>query len=302
MQSYLIQHLLEASAEKFPDRDAVVSGADILSYADLCRHSLRLAKFLTQLGVVKSDRVGIMIEKSPETIVSIFGILMTGASYVPIDPGTPMNRISYIIRNCDIRVIITTLKGSEKCLGDDIREHGLSKIILTDSDPSFLVDESRKLEFFNWENVMEPSEDFAPILIPDTYPAYILHTSGSTGRPKGVVISHLNSLAFVNMAAEFFKVNPHDRIASHAPVHFDLSVFDIFVAIRQGAAIVLVPETLSMFPVRLAQFIDYNRITVWNSVASVGSMLAAKGQLERFSFNAMRLFLFSCDVMPVKYL
>jgi amino acid adenylation domain-containing protein len=138
--------------------------------------------------------------------------------------------------------------------------------------------------------------------ISDTTPAYILHTSGSTGMPKGVGLSHLNSLTFVNAAAEYFRVEKEDRLGCHAPLQFDLTVFDIFVAVSRGAAIVLVPEGLSVFPMKLAQFVDESGITVWNSVASVLSMLAERGKIDRFGFDSMRAVIFSGDVLPVKYL
>ncbi len=136
----------------------------------------------------------------------------------------------------------------------------------------------------------------------DTCPAYILHTSGSTGKPKGVAISHLNALSFVEMAADFFTVTAADRFCNHAPLHFDLSVFDIFVAVKRGATIVLLPEMLSTFPVKLAEYIENEQITVWNSVSSVLTMLADKGMLEWRNFDSLRLVHFSGDIMPVKYL
>src|SRR5206468_2258883 len=122
--------------------------------------------------------------------------------------------------------------------------------------------------------------------------AYILFTSGSTGTPKGVMLSHLNALTFVNWACDTFAISGTDRLSGHAPLNFDLSVFDIFAAIKAGAAISLVPEGLSSFPVQLSSFIQNQRITVWYSVPMVLTMLT-RGKLHERDLSRLRLVLFA---------
>jgi amino acid adenylation domain-containing protein len=303
MHPYLLHHLLEISAEKYPEQNAVILKESSITYEDLYFKSNQLAQALIALGVQKGDRVSLMLNKSIESVVAIFGVLMAGASYVPIDPAAPVNRIKYIINNCDSEILITSGGGASKIATELNTASSLKTVIMIGSDPQQLKEKHETLEFFSWETLFLNSKDKIQLPdISDTNPAYILHTSGSTGVPKGVVISHLNSLTFVNMAASFFDINKDDRLCSHAPIHFDLSVFDIFVAIRNGATIVLVPEMLPMFPIKLAEFIDDTKISVWNSVASVLSLLAERGRLGKYQFESLRLVLFSGDVLPVKYL
>jgi acyl-coenzyme A synthetase/AMP-(fatty) acid ligase len=104
------------------------------------------------------------------------------------------------------------------------------------------------------------------------------------------------------MAADFFAINERDRFAGFAPLHFDLSVFDIFAAVKMGASIVLVPEFLSTFPIKLAEYIEEKRVSIWNSASSALCLLADRGKLARFHFDSLRLIHFSGDIMPVKYL
>lgn len=303
MHSYLIHNLLQETAKTCPDRDAVISRSGSLTYAELHRESDRLARAFICQGVNSGDRVGLMLDKSLESVVSIFGILKTGAAYVPIDPQAPVTRIKYILNSCAIQHMVTSVPCIENMISELDAGSSLAKILLAAGDPQILRERCKKITICPWDEF--PAEGTAPLPnlgLTDTSPAYILHTSGSTGLPKGVVISHLNSLSFVNMAADFFGITEKDRLASHAPFHFDLSVFDLFVAVKCGAAIVLVPENLAVFPMKLAQYIEEKKISVWNSVASVVSLLVERGKLDRFDFDSLRLVLFSGDVLPAKHL
>ena len=300
---YLLHHLLRDAAAKYPQRTAVAFKNRNLTYSDLEARSNQLCASLVRHGVNKGDRIAIMLNKSFESIISVFGILKAGAIYVPLDPVAPAARACSLINHCGIEIIIASQENLAKVLSEAEAGLTLRKAIVTVTPPDAAPSSNAKIEYHGWE---EPgagmSENHCTVEQSDAAPAYILHTSGSTGMPKGVVISHLNALTFVNMAASFFGINEDDRMANHAPLHFDLSILDIFCAVKSGAAIVIVPEFLSAFPVRLAEFIDQEKITVWNSVASVLTKLADQGALERLSFPSLRLVHFSGDLMPAKYL
>jgi len=298
---YLLHHLLVNSASRCPERPAVVFMDRMLTYADLHSQSDRLAAFLSDCGVAVGDRVGIMQQKSIESVVALFAILKTGAAYVPIDPSVPAQRARHIIKHCDLRHIITTYQQAKRIM-TDIDDLPLQKMIITKPQKEIEGDGSR-IAFIRWDDIMSRSpHDFHSPNMSDTNPAYILHTSGSTGIPKGVVLSHLNALSFVNMAGTFFEINETDRFANHAPLHFDLSVFDIFVAILRAACIVIIPDYLSAFPVRLVEYVSEKQVSIWNSVSSVLILLADKGKIDRCSLDSMRIVHFSGDILPVKYL
>ena len=300
---YLLHHLLEYSAKKYPNKAAVVFKEESVTYYDLDRQSSELSLRLLRLGIKKGDRVGIMLSKSIEAIIALFGILKAGAIYVPIDPSSPNNRSAYIIKHCGIECLITSSRHLSALFSDSAEILPVNKVVVTDKDDDKLNDQHIPANCLPWSDASSGAySGLQPAEMSDGSPAYILHTSGSTGNPKGVVISHMNALMFVNMAAEFFKISSEDRFCNHAPLHFDLSVFDIFVAVKCGATIVLLPEILSLFPLKLAEFIAQKQISVWNSVSSVLAMLADKGVLSRLSFDSLRIVHFSGDIMPVKYL
>ena len=132
--------------------------------------------------------------------------------------------------------------------------------------------------------------------------AYILYTSGSTGTPKGVMLTHANAVSFVEWCTSIFAPTEHDRFSSHAPFHFDLSILDIYLSVRQGATLYLISEDLGKNPKELARFIETNALTVWYSTPSILTLLLQFGQLDAGKVPHLRLVLFAGEVFPVKHL
>jgi acyl-coenzyme A synthetase/AMP-(fatty) acid ligase len=116
------------------------------------------------------------------------------------------------------------------------------------------------------------------------------------------MLSHLNAMAFVDWAVEEFGVAEHDRLSSHAPLHFDLSVLDLYAAARAGAAVVIVPAQLALFPVELVKWIREAEITVWYSVPSILTLLVLRGKLAEVELPDLRTILFAGEVFPTKHL
>jgi amino acid adenylation domain-containing protein len=305
--AYLLHQLLVASARRNPDKTAVISNERSLSYGELDALTDQLAGVLWAQGVAPGDRVGIYVSKSLASVVSVFAILKTGACYVPLDPGAPAKRLAYIIRDSGIATLLTSsakVAGVQAMFPDDCP---LRTVVLVDCD---LPTEHRPaasvpagVTLVSWNEVIAYAA--APLpenLAIETDTAYILYTSGSTGTPKGVMISHRNSLTFVNWAAECVGLRKDDRVSSHAPLHFDLSIFDIFSSCKAGATIILVPDGSATFPVQLAKLIERERITIWYSVPSVLTLLVLYGQLAAHDLSCLRTIIFAGEVFPVKYL
>ena len=301
---YLLHHLLQRAADSRPEGIAVVDGARSATFGELEARSNQLARLLVDLGIRRGDRVGLYLDKSLESVVGIYGTLKAGAMYVPLDPQAPVSRLAYIARNCGMRVLVTGIEKAD--LWADLTEGGalLDALVVlnaTDADVGELGLGSRV-------DVVTASGLTGQLTTPpaigaiDLDLAYVLYTSGSTGDPKGVMLSHLNALTFVNWASELCEIRPEDRLSSHAPLHFDLSVFDIFAAAHGGAPVVLVPPEALVFPAETSHFINRAGITIWYSVPSALSMMLQRGGLERGVWPNLRILLFAGEVFPTKHL
>jgi amino acid adenylation domain-containing protein len=312
--AYLLQHLLAGSVARAAERPAVAVGDRSLTYAELDGLSNQVARALLAQGVAPGDRVGILIPKSAAAIVGLYGVLKAGACYVPLDPKSPEGRLTAIMTDSGITVVLADQATVHQAAAMSRTVPQLRTVIVTgphwgraaapvgESVPAS-VDTSPGPAVLPWDAVLaEPAEPVVGYQAIDTDLAYILYTSGSTGTPKGVMISHRASLTFVEWAAACTGLSEQDRVCSPAPLHFDLSVFDIFSSCLAAACVAVVPENLSIFPARLAQWLERDRISVWYSVPSVLTMLATRGNLAALDLSGLRAVIFAGEVFPAKHL
>jgi amino acid adenylation domain-containing protein len=297
--SHLIHQLVEAQARTRPEAPAVIDGKRTISYGELDTRSNQLARILLERGVRRGDRVAFYLDKSLESVLAIYGILKAGAAYVPLDPQAPPVRLAYIAQNAGVRVLIT---GIEKAPAWEEMRAGvpsLETLIVLGGVPEAPLD---GLQTLTMADVERAEAAPPPVRVIDDDLAYILYTSGSTGTPKGVMLTHRNCLAFIAWAAREFAITPEDRLSSHAPLHFDLSTFDLYAAAWAGVPVVLVPAGASVFPSQVRRFIEEAGITVWYSVPSILTMLVLRGGLHVGDLPGLRVILFAGEVFPTVHL
>lgn len=296
----LLHDLIGNSAKQFPESIAIEEKEKSITYKDLDSLSSQLANLIRQSGNKKGQRVGLLTHKSIESYLAIYAILKSGCAYVPLDKRAPAERIAYICDDCNINLLLVTQQVWSKIEPIVELSSSIKTIIILDSDTS---PESENVEVLNRSNISRLANNIEHSdSIVDSDLAYILYTSGSTGKPKGVMISHHVSMSFVNWSAAHTELRRDDRVSGHAPLHFDLSIFDIFATAKAGATLVPVPDGASTFPTRLLDWMQNNRISVWYSVPSILSMMTQNPKFKAENFEYLRLLIFAGEVFPVPYL
>lgn len=297
MNPFAIHHLIERAARTRPEAPAVIDGDRTWTYAQLDARANQLAHVLSDLGVRRGDRVGLYLDKSIEALVGVYGIAKAGAAYVPLDPGAPVDRLAQIVADAGLSVVVSDAPRAESW-GPLVRAAACVRTLVSLTPTEVTV----PVPVVTAAALDRQPTTAPPVAVIDQDLAYVLYTSGSTGVPKGVMLTHRNCLAFVSWAVEEFEVHAGDRVASHAPLHFDLSTFDLYAAAMAGSPVVLVPAHLSVFPVEVARFIAERRITVWYSVPSILTMLTLRGGLQPGALPSLRVVLFAGEVFPTPYL
>ena len=282
-----LQDAVISYAARTPDALAVKGPDGSLTYGDLDRLANRIGRALEGRGIRRNHRVAIWLEKSTFAVATMQAVLRLGAAYIPIDPLSPTIRVQGLLAEYAVNAIVSTAGRVASVLTGTLARVPW----LVTGGPGSAC---------NWPELREHSD--AELPDPGTAAedlAYILSTSGSTGRPKGVCLSHQNALSFTHWAAAELAVTTEDRLTNHAPLHFDLSVFDLYAAFQAGATVLLIPETWSFAPLKLMDFLVRERPTIWYSVPSALLLMIEHGGLLDLTEPSLRAVMFAGEPFPV---
>jgi amino acid adenylation domain-containing protein len=260
-------------AHKFPDHIALVEpDQSFLTYADLIRQSTSIAKHLSANNITKGSRVAFLVPKNKEAIVLLLAVLLCDATYIPLDIHAPHARTRALISDISPHALIA----APEAFPSDIPcqfQNGFSTHLTSNLGISFFSEEKNKFDI-----------------------AQILYTSGSTGSPKGVCLSSQNILHFVNWSLNYFSFTPQNRFTSIAPLHFDLSTFDIWTGLNAGAQILLLDEsTVKNARLLVACMNTWNPHVVY-ATPSTWRIMHEYGKIDSTTFSALQHFLFAGEV------
>ncbi len=245
--------LFEEQAHKAPDACAVEFHDKRLSYSELNSLSNKLAYKLRSNGLKPDDIVAVMLNRSPEILVAILGVLKAGGAYLPIDPDYPEKRIEYMLNDSGVKTLIT-----RKGLKDGISFKG--EVVDVDSAGSYAGDGS------NPENINKPED-----LI------YILYTSGSTGNPKGVMITHKSVVNFVRGMTQILDFSRIKTVVSITTISFDLFVLESLLPLANGSKIVIADEEQQRIPSALNELVVNSKVDLIQTTPSRMQLLLDDG-------------------------
>jgi amino acid adenylation domain-containing protein len=239
-QDQCIHQLFEEQVEKTPDATAVIFEGKQLTYRELNSRSNQLAHYLQKLGVGSEVLVGICMERSVEMIVGCLSILKAGGAYVPLDPTYPQERLSFMLEDAQVPVLLTQQHLVER-LGTQ-----KSEVVCLDSD---------------WETIAQETEENPNSGVTSDNLAYVIYTSGSTGKPKGVAVPHkaVNRLV---CNTNYIKLEPADKVAQVSNTSFDAATFEIWVALLHGAQLIGISRDVTLSPHDFALQLRQEGITV----------------------------------------
>ncbi len=285
----LIHELILDAAYRYPDREALVYRQERLDYRQLALSTATLAKLYLNLGLKKSDRIAVYLEKRIEAVVALFGAAAAGGVFVPINPVLKPQQAEHILTDCNVRILVTSSD----------RLASLADILPNCPDlHTIIVIGPNKLPDLRIAIVPWPEQTVDSKLPPHRTigndMAAILYTSGSTGKPKGVVLSHQNMIAGAHSVASYLCNNADDRILAVLPLSFDYGLSQLTTAFLSGACAVLMNHLL---PRDIIRIIDKERITGLAAVPPLWTQLAQLDWSEAAG-RSLRYFTNSGGAMP----
>ena len=278
-QESCVHELFEAQVARTPEAIAVRCGDEAVSYWELNERANQLAHYLRGLGVRAESRVGICVERSIEMVVALLGTLKAGAAYVPLDPEYPLQRLSFMIEDAAVMVLLT-------------QSHLLNKWLPPPQCQSICLDH-------DWSAITQHSTKNPRIDVTSANLAYVIYTSGSTGKPKGSVSPHYASLNRFEWMWRAFPFTEDDVCCQKTSLSFGDSVWEIFGPLLKGVPVVIIPDAAVKDPRLFIETLSANRITRLVLVPSLLRVLLDQPVDLRSSLSCLKYWTCSGEALPV---
>jgi acyl-CoA synthetase (AMP-forming)/AMP-acid ligase II len=329
----LVQHFLENSASRLPDKVALICDGKRLTYSEINRQADQLASALANLGIKRQDRVVIFMDNSAESVASLFGILKAGAIFIMVNATMKAKKLRYILKDSDAKALITHSNKAriihEALDGVSPLEH----ILWVGSAPKLPPSGSAGIRFHAWNDLVDlspssvvngPLSEYQPSAVslqsPGSPPldpgssvsrapcaggididlAAIIYTSGSTGEPKGVMSAHYNMVAAAKSITRYLGNTEDDILLNVLPLSFDYGLYQVLMAFLFGGTVVL--EKSFLYPYRILEKVVEEKVTGFPLVPTMAALLLQMEDLSKFDFSRLRYMSNTAAALPVAYI
>lgn len=292
----LLNNFLQDSAQKFPDKIAIVGSIyepllkeERKTYKWLDEMSNSLAHALIDKGLQKGDRVAVFLDNSIESAISIFGILKAGGAFVVINPMTKAQKLAYMLNNCQAKFVIIDSKYNQQISAIDADAPFTKPIIVGASEQTTMA-----------YILAEYPKYMPPQTCIDIDLASIIYTSGSTGSPKGVTLTHLNMVSAANSITKYLENVPSDIIINTLPMAFDYGLYQLLMTCKFGGTLIL--EKSFMYPYVIVKRIEEEGVTGFPGVPTIFAMLLQIKDLKQHNFDSIRYVTNTAAALPPKHI
>lgn len=287
----LVQQFLENSADRLPDKIALVSDQQRLTYAQIEEMSNRIANALQARGIGRGERVGLFLPNSVELVAALFGVLKAGGVFVIINSSTKVNKLAYILNNCQASALFTGQ--TQRAAGLELLQTVPSLKFLCLTGAGIEDDRSQVSSFENLINTSTPQRPHNNGIDLDL--ACLIYTSGSTGEPKGVMSDHSNVVFATDSIRSYLKNREDDVVVNVLPLAFDYGLYQVFMTFAFGGTLVL--EKGFTYPAAILETIQRERVSGFPGVPTIFSLLVNM-DLSPYDLSSLRYMTNTAAALP----
>ncbi len=298
MRFMLVRDFLESTAQRLPEKTALICGGQRRSYGEIDRLANRLANALIQSGVRRGDRVGIFLNNCVEAVVSVFAILKASATFVMINRTTKADKLQYILNDCGAVALITD--GAAMREGTDLPNPGIPSlqtlVIACDNEATFATRNGGTLTFDTIERRFPASRPARANIDLDL--ACLIYTSGSTGEPKGVMSDHSNVIFASGSIIQYIGNVESDVVINILPLSFDYGLYQLFMTFQFGGTLIL--GNSFAYPGAVLEQIEAERVTGFPGVPTIFAMLV-RMDLSGYDLSSLRYLTNTAAALPASH-
>lgn len=297
----LVHEFLSASAKRFSDKEALVSGKLRFTYQEIDIQSDLFASGLISLGVQRHDRIIIFSDNSVEIIIGIYGILKAGATFVLLNGSLKSSKLQYIIKDSGAKLIV--VQSSKKNIIDQLAQESNLNISIIWFGQKEITHQKNN---YYWDDFLKSSSEKTKLLqkrkseIIDYDLATLIYTSGSTGEPKGVMSSHNNMVSAARSIIQYIGNEPNDKILVVLPLSFDYGLYQVIMTFMFGGSIVL--EKSVNFPVEILKVLQKEKVTGFPIVPTILAMLLKLKNILNYDLSSLRYISNTGAALPVHHI